>query len=131
MMSTLLNISGKIDPRICEVFNSINRVLTELKMPYIVVGATARDLVLHHGYGARIQRATDDVDFAIEVADWNVFEILKMKLIEKGFRETKAQHRLLSPADMVVDIVPFGDVEDEESSIAWPPKGDDNECAWI
>jgi len=124
MMSTLLNISGKIDPRISEVFNSIDRILTELKMQYIVVGATARDLVLHHVHGARIQRATDDVDFAIEVSDWNAFEILKMKLIERGFRETKAQHRLISPANMVIDIVPFGDIEDKQSLIAWPPKGE-------
>jgi len=124
MTSTLLNISGKVDPRICEVFYSVNSVLSELKIPYIVVGATARDLVLHHGHGAKIQRATDDVDFAIEVADWNAFAIIKNTLCEKGFRETKAQHRLLSPAEMVVDIVPFGDVEDEEYSIAWPPKGE-------
>lgn len=124
MTSTLLNISGKVDPRICEVFDSVNRVLSELKIPYIVVGATARDLVLHHGHGAKIQRATDDVDFAIEVPDWNAFAIIKNTLCEKGFRETKAQHRLLSPAEMVVDIVPFGDVEDEEYSIAWPPKGE-------
>ena len=76
MMSTLLNISGKIDPRSSEVFDFVNSVLAELKMPYIVVGATARDLVLHHGHGARIQRATDDVDFAIEVPDWNAFDVL-------------------------------------------------------
>ncbi len=124
MMSTLLNISGKIDPRISEVFDFVNSVLAELKMPYIVVGATARDLVLHHGHGARIQRATDDVDFAIEVPDWNAFDVLKNKLTEKGFRETRAQHRLISPADMIVDIVPFGNVENEQSSIAWPPKGE-------
>lgn len=124
MMSTLLNISGKVDPRICEVFDSIDRVLTELKIQYIVVGATARDLVLHHGHGAGIQRATDDVDFAIEVPDWNAFAIIKNMLCEKGFRETKAQHRLISPADMIIDIVPFGDIEDEQFSIAWPPKGE-------
>lgn len=124
MTSTLLNISGKVDPRICEVFDSVNLVLSELKIPYIVVGATARDLVLHHGHSAKIQRATDDVDFAIEVADWNAFAIIKSTLCEKGFRETKAQHRLLSPAEMVVDIVPFGDVEDKQSFIAWPPKGE-------
>ncbi len=124
MTSILLNISGKVDPRICEVFDSVNSVLSKLKIPYIVVGATARDLVLHHGHGAKIQRATDDVDFAIEVPDWNAFAITKNTLCEKGFRETKAQHRLLSPADMVVDIVPFGDVEDEKYLIAWPPKGE-------
>ena len=124
MTSTLLNISGKIDPKFSEVFDSVNSVLSELKIPYIVVGATARDLVLHHGHGAKIQRATDDVDFAIEVPDWKAFDVLKNKLCEKGFKETTSQHRLLSPTETVVDIVPFGDVESEDASIAWPPKGD-------
>jgi len=124
MTSTLLNISGKIDPKFSEVFESVNGVLSELNIPYIVVGATARDLVLHHGYGAKIQRATDDVDFAIEVPDWDAFNVLKNKLGEKGFKETRSQHRLLSPTETVVDIVPFGDVENEDASIAWPPKGE-------
>ena len=124
MTSTSLDISGKIDPRISEVFDSVNGVLTELKMPYIVVGATARDLVLHHGHGAEIRRATDDVDFGIEVPNWGAFDVLKNKLIEQGFKETRAQHRLISSTDTVVDIVPFGDIEDEQSSISWPPKGE-------
>jgi len=124
MTSTLLNISGKIDSRFSEVFESVNSVLSALNIPYIVVGATARDLVLHHGHGAKIQRATDDVDFAIEVPDWDAFNVLKYKLGEKGFKQTSAQHRLLSPTETVIDIVPFGDVENEDASIAWPPKGE-------
>ena len=124
MTNTSLDISGKIDPRIVEVFSSVSNVLTELNMPYIVVGATARDLVLHHGHGAEIRRATDDVDFAIEVPDWNAFNVLKNKLSEEGFKETKAQHRLISPTDTIVDIVPFGEIEHEQDAIAWPPKND-------
>lgn len=124
MMSTSLDISGKIDPRFVEVFSLVSNVLTELNVPYIVVGATARDLVLHHGHGAEIRRATDDVDFAIEVPDWNAFNVLKNKLIEQGFKEDRSQHRLISPTDTKVDIVPFGEIEHEEDTIAWPPKGD-------
>lgn len=30
----------------------------------LLVGAMARDLVLHHGYGVPIKRATTDVDIA-------------------------------------------------------------------
>lgn len=124
MTSTLLNISGKIDPRIIGVFESVHRVLDALALPYVVVGASARDLVLHHGYGAAIQRATEDVDFAIEVADWQVFDVLKNTLAERGFQPTDAPHQLISPTAMMVDIVPFGDVEDEHASISWPPTGE-------
>lgn len=124
MTNISLDISGKIDPRIVEVFASVSNVITELKMPYVVVGASARDLVLHHGHGAEIRRATDDVDFAMEVPDWNAFNVLKDKLIEQGFKETRAQHRLISANDTIVDIVPFGAIENEQDAIAWPPKGD-------
>ena len=35
----------------------------------LVVGALARDLWLHHGFDIKIERATQDVDFALAV-DW-------------------------------------------------------------
>ena len=124
MTNTSLDISGKIDPRIVEVFSSVSNVLTDLNMPYIVVGATARDLVLHYGHGAEIRRATDDVDFAIEVPDWNAFNVFKSALSEERLKETRAQHRLVSPTNTVVDIFPFGEIEHERDLIAWPPKGD-------
>jgi predicted nucleotidyltransferase len=33
------------------------------------VGASARDIVLHYGYGARVQRAIADVDFGMQIGD--------------------------------------------------------------
>ena len=68
---------------------------TELVISYVVVGASARDLVLHYGYGARVKRATADIDFGIQVPDWDTFESIRHKLIESGFEETKSQHRLV------------------------------------
>lgn len=124
MTTISLDISGKIDPGTVEVFAAVSHVMTALKMPYIVVGAAARDLVLHHGHGAEIRRATEDIDFAMEVPDWNAFNVLKNKLIEQGFRETRAQHRLISLTDTVVDIVPFGDIENKQNTIVWPPTGE-------
>ena len=123
-MSTLLNLSGKIDPQTVVIFETVGRVIAELGVPYVVVGATARDLVLHLGHGAKLRSVTKDVDFAIEVPSWRAFNSVKDKLCEEGFSATKIQHRLLSPEKMEVDIVPFGKLEDGEASIAWPPKGD-------
>ncbi|MFV1985522.1 MAG: hypothetical protein ACC657_18380 [Thiohalomonadales bacterium] len=57
MTNISLDISGKIDPRIVELFGLVGNVLAELKMPYIVVGATARDLVLHLLMEARGNRS--------------------------------------------------------------------------
>jgi predicted nucleotidyltransferase len=123
-MSTSLDVSGKIDKDTVELFRTVDKLIQQLAIPYVVIGATARDIVLHYGYGAGVERATQDVDFAIEVATWAAFDALKQKLVETGFELTREQHRLTSPSGAVVDIVPFGEVEGEQGSIAWPPKGD-------
>lgn len=124
MTSISLDLSGKVETRIVNVLETVSHVFVELNMPYVVVGAHARDLVLHYGYGAEIQRATDDVDFAIEVPDWNAFNHIKEVLNNKGFRTTKQLHRLKSDNNTMIDIIPFGGIEDEQSNIAWPPGND-------
>ena len=123
-MNISLDITGKIDASTVELFRTVSQIMTTVDIPYVVVGATARDLVLHCAYGAELERATQDVDFAIEIPDWAAFNTLKNKLEEIGFKVTKTQHRLISPEGVIVDIVPFGQVENEKASIAWPPEGD-------
>ena len=124
MSNSLLNISGKIDADTVALYISVSDTANRLGIPFVVVGASARDLVLHYGHSARVQRATADVDFGIQVPDWSAFESLKDSLLDKGFNKTRTQHRLKSPGDVPVDIVPFGQVEDDESNVAWPPDGD-------
>ena len=120
----MINLSGKINPVTVEVLRAVSTVCTELNVSWVVVGATARDLVLHHGHGAQIRRATQDIDFAVEVVDWEAFESIKSNLIENGFRESQTQHRLTGPNDASIDLVPFGQIENAGSIIAWPPKGE-------
>ncbi len=119
----MLNISTKIDGYTVALFDQLDQVINKLGLPYVVVGATARDLVLHHGYGAEIERATKDVDFAIEVADWAAFEAIKQSLVAQGFTLTKAPQRLIGPKEEIIDIVPFGSIEDPPATISWPPDG--------
>jgi predicted nucleotidyltransferase len=91
---------------------------------YLVVGATARDLVMHYGYGARIQRATRDIDFAIQIANWVEFEEIKNRLTEHGFKSGQSLQRMVSPTGMPVDLVPFGTIADMNLNIQWPPSGE-------
>ncbi len=124
MTSISLDLSEKIDSITRELFQIIDQVTNELGISYVVVGATARDLVLHHGYGAPLRSATTDVDFGIEVDSWVIFKQLKKVLIENKFQITKSEHKLIDPNSVPVDIVPFGPLEDKSSNIQWPPKGD-------
>ena len=120
----MLNLSEKIDQGTRELLALIHQVTSEMGVEYLVVGATARDLVMHYGYGARIQRATEDLDFAIQIESWVSFTEIKDRLIANGFKERKSPQRVISPAGMPVDIVPFGGIADKNSNIRWPPPGE-------
>jgi predicted nucleotidyltransferase len=122
MKSTLLNVSGKIRSFEIEIFDSIQQVTLELGIPYLVVGASARDLVLHHAHGVNIIRATGDIDFAIQLETWSEFEALKTILLERGFKNSDQKQRLISPSGLPLDIVPFGAIEDENARIKWQPE---------
>lgn len=124
MSNISLNISGKIDPRTITLYRRVLESANKLNIPLIVVGASARDIVLHHGYGAKIERATSDVDFGIEVPSWDAFHVLKQSLLRSGFKATPKEHRIISPEDIQLDLVPFGPLQDEHANIAWPPNGD-------
>ena len=86
MTQKSLNLSKKIDPAILSnkyiiIFDLINQVANDLNVSYVIVGATARDLVLHYGFNTEIRRATMDIDFGIQVDSWKGFEKLKAVLL--------------------------------------------------
>ena len=126
MTSTSLDISDKPDLDIvAELVRSVDAATGE--DPFLIVGATALELVVVSGYGVPRQRRTKDVDFAIRVADWARFEKLRNALIEQhGFQDVEraAAHQLRSPAGVPVDLLPFGAVERPDRTIAWPPDDD-------
>lgn len=114
MNAIALNSSGKIDPGSLAIYATVTAASASLDLPMLIVGAAARDLALHYGYGARIKRATLDIDFAVQVPYRQAYDQLRAALKEPGFTETKIHHRLLSPEDLRVDIIPFGTIEDKE-----------------
>ncbi len=124
MTNSLLNIAGKVDQPTIELYRAVAKAVEAIEAEYLVVGASARDLVFKHAYGIEIARATGDIDYGIHVTDWCQFDSLREILINDGFKSTKDLHRLISPKDLRVDIVPFGGIEAEDSSITWPPEHD-------
>lgn len=123
-MKNTLNLTGKIDAITIRVLATFDQVARSLSVPYLLVGATARDMVLHHGYGIRNERATSDIDMAIQVQDWGMFHAVRSELLLVGYKPGKEKQRLYSPDEMPIDIVPFGGVEDPAMKIAWPPEDD-------
>jgi predicted nucleotidyltransferase len=124
MSNTSLDISGKIDSRTCSAYRAVSDAAAGLRIPFVVVGASARDLVMHHGCQVPLERATQDLDFGIQVPNWDAFYALKEALRKQGFSPAKVDHRLYSEQGTPIDIVPFGGNQDVNAQISWPPQGD-------
>ncbi len=91
--------------------------------PWFLAGAMARDLLLQHGYGIPTGRETRDVDFAVMVETWEIFQAIRGRLVASG-QLTEVEgvlHRLKHGGGIVVDLVPFGAIERKDRTIAWPP----------
>ncbi len=89
---------------------------------FLLVGALARDLLLHYAHAIPIIRATTDVDLAFAVADWDEFDSLREALLRSGAfgPEQPLVHRLIHPTDVPIDLIPFGGVEGPDGSFVWP-----------
>ena len=131
MTTNLLDISEKIDPEgfgadksLVEILETLTETTNRLGIPFFVVGATARDMILKF-YDETPTRATRDVDIGIRVPNWEQFNNLRNALLDMGkFKATKIQHSLLSDLGIPVDIVPFGDLVDERKQLRWPNEED-------
>ena len=117
-----------VDPIAVAVMHEIDAVATALRLAYFLIGAMARDVLLGHGFGLNPGRATRDVDVAFALEGWEQFQQLKNRPLMGGrfVAIRDVTHRLLySPGDSVqrcmVDLLPFGGVEQPATTIAWPP----------
>src|SRR5258705_7998797 len=120
MTPRFLDFSGKLQPYE-DLFREIIRATAEQDIPFFVVGAFARDLIMGMAHGIAIKRATEDIDCGIQVKSWEQFEQLKASLINtKQFKPDKKQQQRIKYRDLVeVDIVPFGTIE-KDGAITWP-----------
>ncbi len=124
MTERLLDLSGKIDGLI-PILEDMTRIADSLGIPFFVIGATARDLILELGYGIRSFRATRDLDLAIQIEDWGEHDIFSKTLLESGlFGTDRIPHRFIYKGELYIDIVPFGRIENAKGEIIWPPRNE-------
>ncbi len=91
----------------------------------MLVGATARDLILEWGYDIHPYRGTRDIDLGVRVSGWDQFDALKTALLATGkFNKTRSTHRLQYNAGYPIDIIPFGEISEPGQRIEWPPDQD-------
>ena len=118
-----MDLSGKIDNTLLGVLRDVSQAAALLGIPFFVIGATARDIVLEHGFGIKPGRATRDLDLGVRVADWQEFQALTNALLaSKEFTASSAAQRLFHRvSNLPVDIVPFGEIA-SGGAILWPPQ---------
>ncbi|NQV09902.1 MAG: nucleotidyl transferase AbiEii/AbiGii toxin family protein [Cyanobacteria bacterium] len=126
-----LRIKQPLPAGVEAVIRAVQAGATQLGLEPLLVGATARDLLLVHVFGQRVRRATLDVDFAVALASWQQFEALKQVLIRgHGFQdEPRQKQRLIYGVEgegkgMTIDLVPFGGLQVDGNTVAWPPEMD-------
>ncbi|MEW6419878.1 MAG: nucleotidyl transferase AbiEii/AbiGii toxin family protein [Nitrospirota bacterium] len=123
MSNILFDLSGKIDQQTVETLSIVKRVADSLRIPFFVVGASARDFILEHCYGIKPRRMTKDIDLGVEVSDWEQFNQLKASLIATSkFSSDEKEPQRLHCDSVIVDIVLFGPITDENRRISWPPE---------
>ena len=121
-MNNSLPLSG-IDSVVLGIYRAVADAAERLGIRWVIIGATARDLVYEQWFGIAPRRRTSDVDLAIEVQSWDDYSRLRTALMENGpFEECGHERQRLRCREtgLPIDIVPFGGIE-ENQAISWPP----------
>lgn len=123
-----VNPKKPLELYVVEVLRAIDVVTKEIGMAYVLVGATARDVIMYHVFGHKPSRASRDVDFALLVDGWDLFEELKNRLVssgqfssEKNSAQRMFYRQMATGYQFMVDLIPFGGVENEAHQLVWPP----------
>jgi len=122
MTSILFDLSGKIEKPIVDALYLLKRIADSLGIPFFIIGAFSRDLILKHGYGIEPRRKTGDIDLGVEVANWKQFDKLKESLISTGQFSPTSDKQRLRCGTILIDILPFGPITDRDKKISWPPE---------
>jgi predicted nucleotidyltransferase len=65
---------------------------------------------------------TTDIDLGVKVPDWGKFkDLTDTMLTDRKFTKDKENQRYIYN-DILIDIVPFGDISDENKKVKWPPE---------
>ena len=123
MSNTSLDLLNKPPAEQVNIIRQVVRAARSQGLRLFIVGAQARDLLLQYVYDLPVHRATNDIDFGIIVESWAEFTKLRDNLIaDKKFQPHRTmKQRLDHESGLLIDLVPFGDLEEVSGQISWPP----------
>jgi predicted nucleotidyltransferase len=127
MIALFSDISEKIEQPVVEAVSDIDRISGPLAVPFVVVGAKARDLIFSGVFGIPTRRATLDVDLAVRMKSWDEYAAFTGALVREGAfaaDDKRISHRFRHSNGTLVDLLPFGGIENPPGSVSWPPDFD-------
>jgi len=95
-----------------EVYLALEKCFVFFSIKYYLIGANARDVQLYKA-GAKPNRGTADIDFAVMLPDIEKYNELKTHLLNNGFDQARGNlpYRLIySASNTVIDLLPFGQI---------------------
>jgi predicted nucleotidyltransferase len=112
-MNTLKNnFDNTIRNQFGEAMKALEKTFQDIDIDYYLIGAFVCEVWTDHIITLPDKRATRDIDFAIYINEHEQYDKLKQHLIGKaGFKEHKEPYRLLTPDYNIVDLIPFGGIE--------------------
>jgi predicted nucleotidyltransferase len=110
--------SDKFEPEflICIVY--IKEITEKFNIPFILIGATVRDIIFEYQHGIKAPRITMDIDIAVEIDTWNSFDEIKNELTQSyGFVTTDEVHKFRYKSTFI-DIIPYGNIA-KDGKLIW------------
>jgi predicted nucleotidyltransferase len=129
-MSYRLSSNEFDDPEKPALLKRLATYFAGKRIPFFVVGAMARDMVL--GLGRRQRRKTNDLDISIMIQNWNTYEAVSADLgADPDFTKSRKQkQRWYFKGKVILDIIPFGEIAKADNHIYWPPDETPAMCVW-
>jgi predicted nucleotidyltransferase len=113
-----------LSPAETQALTDLAVIAGRMNTPLMLVGANARRLAFDIPFGFASPRSTRDWDFAAPMRNWATFSQFHQIAVEGEtalFRPGQGMHRIIhSQTGVLIDIVPFGQVADDEMRICWP-----------
>lgn len=109
-------------PHLKSLLEFLFDLFKEAGIGFYVIGATAREIIMAV-HGEQGGRATLDLDIAIAISDWKMFEHVESKILEYPVvkKDKTQRQRYLFKETLKFDIVPFGEIKQSDDKIYWPP----------
>lgn len=119
-----LDISSEklANPLLTRLLRHVHNTFAKTGYDFFVIGATARDMILHVLSDESARRKTRDLDIAIAVTGWKKYEEISKAMIEAGFEKSKYHTQRFYYGNYEIDVVPFGSVAKDDEKIYWPPE---------